>query len=218
MESTSIPKTLKIKVLMFKLMSGVRYGLFLSGLLIMSSCTKYISMYPLPELTGGSPLRGIQQTSFLVNDFEDQRLEKEYIGVAGDKLKAKEDLKKVLPDALKTELERNGHLVNQLEGSGSVNFIIDGSLINYYCIVVPGFWVGTANSRVESIITVTDANTHEIKLTKKYAGFYEKQSAWKISAKGLLDEALKNIVKEFTMDKDFLDLLNLPENKMNDYR
>jgi|WetSurSiteA1Bulk_404760.scaffolds.fasta_scaffold02976_8 uncharacterized lipoprotein YajG len=207
MYSTFIPETVTIKVLKIKLMSLARYVLFLSVLIIMTSCTKYISLYPLPELIDGSPLKGIEPTSFIVNDFEDQRLEKEYIGVAGDKLKAKEDPSKVLPDALKTELRRNGHLISQNEGSDGIDFIINGNLINYYCIVMTGFWTGTGNSRVESVITVTDANTHEIKLTKKYAGFYEKKSVWGISGKELLDEALNNLVKEFTMDPELINLL-----------
>lgn len=212
MDCKRITKIGTFNEFMLEFISRRQHLLFLTFLLIvLTSCTKYITMYPLPQLTGGSPLRGIPPASFVVNDFEDQRLEKEYIGVIGVyKVKAKEELRKVVPDALKAELERNGHIINQANGSGRVDFIIDGSLINYYCIVIPGTWSVTGNSRVEAVINVKNAKTGEVKLTKKYSGFYEKKSALGISGRGfqdLLDEALKNTIKEFTMDPQFLDLL-----------
>ncbi len=101
-----------------------------------------------------------------------------------------------------------------------MNAIIDGSIIKKYWIdfrdrTFPSFSSFEILAVVKVDITVTSSASGNV-LSKSYNGFanmklkaFSDFSPWKIA----IDEALLAMIKDFTMDPDFIERLNRSEKK-----
>jgi len=202
--------------------------LFLSMTFIIQSCSGVIKMDKIPELQGGSPLSGIKTVIFTVNHFKDDRGSvKEFagdertVGMSGGvqpNYRTDRQVNDIVRQAIINELIRNGHRVVATEDSSKANVIIDGTVRQYWAWFEhhhywPLSYEHTVLGSVKADITVkfSDSGSTFSKSfngaadLKTYAGFT------KGKCESVLNEALLNMVKDFTMDLGFLDGLNKTE-------
>lgn len=172
-----------------------------------------IKMRQIPELKGGSPLSGIEPVTFVFNDFIDEV--GEIVGFVGgfkNPVVIDKKVTHIVVQTITSELKRNGHKILGRNNVDKTDFIIDGNVKQYFVESQARVKVEyTANVKVN--ITVSKALSHEKILSQTYSGVYKESKIWPPLAieeylVEMLNRALLNMVKDFTTDPDFLNILN----------
>jgi hypothetical protein len=173
------------------------------------SCAKHIEMKGLPGISGGSPLRGVQPATFAVDTFGDQRQVKDAVGMHNGvrKLVLRDDVAEVFRQAIVAELRRNGHMVLEGRDAEQAAFVVDGAVLGSWFYLKPGFVKGGYGASAHATIGVTKRDAPGARVFRQYSGVYEKSSYWVGQRTETLNEALLNLVKDFTTDGDVLELL-----------
>lgn len=187
--------------------------------LVVSGCmTRTIRMGDeLPQLHGPSPLRTSKSAVFIINNFADERQDRETIGVVRDaagesKLKVDRDVPSFITEAVANELARNEHTVLVADSARKPEIIIKGAVLEYWTEHSKTMWgfrsTGIVKARIEVIVPGTTNQT----LTKTYVGNYflsRKLAMGNIytSSRDVLNSALLDMVRDFSTDPDFVRLL-----------
>lgn len=202
----------------------MKYKIYLLILLLLTtsviaSCSGVIKMEKIPELEGGSPLGGIKPVTFTINHFKNAADDEGIVGIPGGalpKYKTDRQVNDIVRQAIINELIRNGHRVLPPEDSSKANVVIDGTVWQYWASFKPHktiLMLSSVNHVIGSVkadITVRFSDSGTI-LTKSYNGTADLETAkafTKGNCESALNEALLNMLKDFTMDPDFLDGLN----------
>ena len=149
----------------------------------------------------------------MVKEFEDARPIKKQVGACrvGPKIELDDQkVPEIINQAIVKELKRNGHKVLQPGEANKADVIIDG--------IVRGYWIQSNNytfsititGMVETELNIT-ANKNEDKfITKTYRGNYQYETSGMISPsvwRDVINQALLDMIKEFTTDEKFLNRL-----------
>ncbi len=178
------------------------------------ACTTVYRFERPAELKTGSPLRALDSLTFRINTFSDKRLQQgNKIGrLRGKTIISDTPIPQIVYETLITELRRNGH---QVVGSNDIrqpDAVIDGAVLFY--------WL---EFRDVNVFTVEAIGTVKVDLSLRtpscsnrsiepmtYTGTYNLRSHMGITAggmQGVLEEALLNVIKDFTTDPRVLDVL-----------
>lgn len=184
------------------------FALILTVIFLQGCNTKTIRIDPIPELKTGSPLAGIEPLSFAFKEFEDFRTDKKHIGLCvnmGVKMELKDqNVSEIVRQAVVNELKRNGHKILLPGEANNADVVIEG--------IVSRFWIdGRANfatisyaSTVVTDITVSTVGSDK-PLSKTYEGnFNYSGGGFPGVLEYILNQALLDMLKEFTTDEDFL--------------
>lgn len=201
----------------------MRHQTALFVMIVFTSCTfsgcapAVIMINKIPELKGGSPLGDISPLNFVIHDFVDARMienpHKVGYGILGfnHNVLADREAKDLVRQTIVLELKRNGHQVLEPQEKDKADVIIDGS--------VQELWVGatglySGEIRASTKIKIT---ANSLKLEKSLSKIYQGIASQNVTAlfkfvnkegfERLLNDALLSMVKEFTMDPDFLEVL-----------
>lgn len=190
--------------------------LFFALSIVYSCSSKNVRIDQIPQLKTGSPLAGIQPLTFAINEFEDVRPHKKFIGDAYGTHKIELDVQKaseIISQAFANELKRNGHKVMGFKESGKADVIIEGIVRQYWAAGRDYFTGSKVTADVEVEINVT-AKGLEKPFTKTYHGNYFNNPAFGINLLNMgaiftdaVNNALLNMLKEFTDDEEFLNLI-----------
>lgn len=193
--------------------------------IILSGCslgTLTIKTGIVPILQEGSPLNAIKPIAILVSDFKDERLHKDHVGqlihpVLGTemyKLNVDKDIAKLVREAVQKEFERNGHKVLQSQDIRNADIEIGGSILEYWVESISHFAHVEVKGTVKAKIIVKNYRTGENFILKDYSGFYSFKAGSVSTFQNMADvlnEALLNLVKDFTRDPEFLMKLKVLE-------
>jgi uncharacterized lipoprotein YajG len=185
---------------------------------------KIIKIEPIPKLEGGSILRQIDSLTFIINEVKDGRPEliKTVLFNKGDgshdivnssydpRLVGIEPrVKDIVAQAITAELMRNGHKMLGPKNLGNADVVIDITIQKYWCQTVTGFWTVNYKGRVETFVKMAMPLDSDEVFTKTYGGSYDDIPALAGFGpiKGVLNEALLNMIKDFTTDPELLDFL-----------
>lgn len=177
--------------------------------------TLTLKMSPISELKGGSPLQEIDSMVFVVEGFLDEA----GVVVAADFVRIDPRIPQIRIDrtgndllrgAVVSELVRNGHQVSPSSG-GNSDAIIEGMLTKLALQNRPRILSLDLYAYAEATIS---AKCSEKRLTKVYSGISDCRNPtlnphivgaeeWE----ACLNDALSEVVKNFLMDADFLQLL-----------
>jgi hypothetical protein len=175
----------------------------------MQGCTKTLKMSQVPELKSGSPLSEIPSTTFILRDFRDARSAESVVFpvVQGEKFLIEPGPDQIITQALEKELTRTGHKVLRSGDFTTTDVVLEGSVIRFDVFFKDGPKMSIDRSAtVETRIAVTIKTSNDT-FTKMYRGTDQEYT---FGLKGLdenLGRAVSSLVKEFTMDPDFLEKL-----------
>jgi hypothetical protein len=168
-------------------------------------------MDKVPELQGSSPLSGIKPVMFTVNRFKDATAGE---GIVGQALQMDRQVNDIVRQAIINELIRDGHQVSSPEYSSKANAVIDGTVRTYWVLCKQKIFLllraAHVLGHVKADITIRFLDSGTV-LTKSYDGASDVETykgLTKETGERALNEALLNMLKDFTMDPDFLDGLN----------
>jgi hypothetical protein len=179
-----------------------------------TGCTTYtIAQKEVPVSKTGSPLRGVEPRTIVVRDFADSRDMKKLVGSQSGRFQLKIDrpVTGIVSEAIARELERNGHRVSGPESANQANVVISGDVLRYWVFYLDTFWKFKSTANVDSQIRVAAAGVP--RLSKTYRGQHLFDTALPIGfrftkmSRNLLDEALLDMVRQFTTDPEFLAIL-----------
>jgi len=175
--------------------------------------TAVIKMDQIPRLEGGSPLSSIEPVTFIIKA-ESRTGKYVGLGVAPGGRHAELDRKvsDVVAEAIGMELKRNGHRVLESSDINKADLVIIGIVLRYWVEPPKSFLVPTHVGTAQTHITILKAKDSVEMLSKTYEGVYHRKEQFlKLPGvayfKDVLDNALLNMVKDFTTDPEFLDCL-----------
>lgn len=172
--------------------------LVLLGLL---GCGRTVKMERIPELRGGSPLSEIPSMTFGLRDFEDAR---PIVAVVVPTIKGDETLldpgpTQIVTRAIEKELTRNGHKVLRSGDFATADVVITGSVTQFVLSIAPDPWRAVVESRIQ--VTSQTLNGTTIKTYRAI------ELAKNEPLVDIMSRAVSTLVKEFTMDPEFLERL-----------
>jgi uncharacterized lipoprotein YajG len=164
---------------------------------------------------GGSLLKQIEPLIFSVSNIEDKRSSKNLVG--NHPIRAvitKRDAKDIIAQSIISELKRNGHKILNSELGGQSDFIIEGNINKFDYNWKTGYANVDCNATIEIELNIKSTSSNKI-FTKRYTGNYyssEFGGSFK-QIRIVLNEALYNMVREFTTDKELFEYIQA--NKKN---
>lgn len=167
-----------------------------------------IRMERIPTLRGGSPLSGIEPVTCVIKDFRDEVGEVVFSEMGGI-VKIDRGTADIVVQAIAAELRRNGHKVMEPKDVDMADVVIDGTVKQFWIELRQHFLYARILASVKVEITVTSASGGKT-LSKLYSGISAERGmgnrwTWEERYRDSLNEALSNMVKDFTTDPDFLD-------------
>lgn len=190
----------------------------ISVLLMIQGCAYTIKTGDIPQLKTGSPLHAIKPLLFEIEEFADERqvmdkykddeirMKKNYVGFWTRAILIDRNVTGIITEAISSELKRNGHSVsNSSDGNKNVDIVIKGAVTKFYF-----FAVNKVEGCVEAKIAVISNKDSAKTFIKTYRG--NVPTNWRVPGgyggiNKLLNQALLDMVEDFTTDTEFLDLL-----------
>jgi hypothetical protein len=184
-------------------------------IIVLSGCTHIIKT-DIPTLQSGSPLRGIESKTFLINEFTDVR------NISGDPRIIKKDAghtfrydqppATVVASAVRKEIERNGHKTVETSAASRSDYVIDGAVFMFSTITVGKVFSVTSVSTIAVKLTVSRVPNSKGVFVKAYQGIYDSQGAPNIANPlGLetmvLHQALTDLIKDISTDQELIEFL-----------
>jgi hypothetical protein len=168
-----------------------------------------------PELRGGNPLSEIGPLVFLVNDFVDARMienpRQVGYGILGfnHKILADRKAKDLVRESIVLELKRNGQTVLESAAKDVADVVLEGSVQELW-VGATAMYSGECRAVVKTKITVSRRSSGK-SFSKVYSGIQGQEVGFKFMSKAdferLLNDALVSMVKDITMDSEFLEML-----------
>ena len=186
--------------------------IWLSIVSMLHGCAAYsittIPIEEVPELKIGSPLAGIRSLTFLVNEFEDARPFKGSVILASERgrIELNQKVSELVTQSIANELKRNGHKVLRSNESDNADVIIKGVVRRYWIESKPvSLFSLRLSGTVEAEISVNGQGTEKV-IPKIYRGDYyiDGNSIGPLIWRDILNQALTEMIKEFTTDEEFL--------------
>lgn len=189
-----------------------RFSIAIFCLVLYCGCNvKTIKIDPLPQLQSGSPLSTVEPLTFKIKEFEDVRSYKKQIGAtkAGPKIELDEQkVSEIITQAIANELKRNGHKVLQTGKSDKADIIVEGIVRQYWVASTPGFITVTITGSVEVEMNFITGQDSKKPLSKTFRGnHYYSDKGFLGVLEYVLNQALLDMLKEFTTDEEFLNKL-----------
>lgn len=200
------------------------YTILFFIVLLLQGCTRVLVMEPIPNLEGGSPLSEIEPVTFIINGLEGDWTKKcvkvdpnsgvpeTVVAFRIDKVVIHNKPEDLVVQAIRNELIRNGHKVLDSKYQDKANIIIDVVVEQYWTDMRDLMFRGALyEANVKAQITVREPLISDYILRKSYKGnsshnpFIAKPLYGEVKA--VLNEALLEMVKDFTFDPDFLNIL-----------
>lgn len=198
--------------------------IYLVAVFTMSSCalgTDKIKISYLPGENEKTPLLKVNSKEFLIEEFKDQRKERDRIahkkntyGQVMGKVVADKEISQIIAEALANELRLGNHKVVLASANENAkpDYIIDGNINE--------FWVDTKIHLIDiepqgTIVVdlrIRDPKDQRVLFLKTYRGYHsvKKMGAWMGTFQAVLNESLRQLVKNITQDDEFLQLINSP--------
>jgi len=169
-----------------------------------TGCTHTMKKDEVSTLQVGSPLKGISPKTFAFKEFKDARGRDPYLMYSQHKLE--QPATAFVATAIMKELERNGHTCIPYSPQPKADFIVEGSVFKCWILRSQGMSTTTLTANVGAKITVSPASAENRVMTKTYEGEYRSGGVagvdWKW--KDILNQALLNMLKEFSTDSDLV--------------
>lgn len=209
------------EILLDSLIGGVhRVLLIMQAVLLVMMVTGCVTVRveSVPGLKGFSPLTAIEPLKFVVRKFEDPREDNVIIGGAPGPLSSKVEPKagEIIQNAIAAELARNGHRVLPNQDTEEADVILDGAVADFKVNMWPGIVEDEFEPTVSATITLSDAESMHILLSKKYKGVVERLRCHfcmpgilgqRDIAEEFLARAIRSLVRNVTTDPAFLEAL-----------
>lgn len=192
------------------------FGLIFLALICMplSACQFAMKTENFYGLQTGSPLKSVSPTNFIIHPFEDTR-EEEASTIRSFNVNRKTDkpIAKVVEDAIKKELQRNGHKFLESSSTDNKAIVIEGTVYQFSLASTPGILYMTLSGDVAVKITAYPSNQPDNMFIKKYKGHYSGEwIAPRQKEPLVMNEALLEMISEFTTDEEFIMFLNKTKN------
>lgn len=190
--------------------------LALSGLLV-GGCaltTANLNIAYDPTKASQSPLATVRPLGVKVADLVDKRPETDKIGYKknayGTKMapiRTTKPVSQIVREALAAEFARNGHQA----GREATDIVVSGDVSTFWFDVEVGFWTVEFIGAVAVDLTVANAKTNEVILTRKYQGSYNEKSAGGLEGtwERVMNTALERLVREVSTDANLIRALRL---------
>ena len=186
-------------------------NLIFIAFLCQSCGTKIIYMKQLELKGGGSFFKQIESLTFGINQFDDRRAIKDVVGYHPARyIVTKKEVTDIIAQAIATELKRNGHKVLESNSSDKGDVVIDGIVRKFFFKWRTGWVFAYCEANVEVDIKVTTPLVSNKMFSKKYTGYYKMKEfggSFRL-IRIVLNEALLNMIKDFTTDQDLFDYLH----------
>ena len=144
-----------------------------------------------------------------VGEFEDGRgLAPDFVGfLVNHKYNLDKPVSQVVRDSIQSEFQRNGHICLGTEQQNQADIVIEGSVYQYMFAFDAGRREIAGHVGVK--ISVKAVSRPSDLFSKKYDGNYILRGGFMSghTAQQVLNEALLNMLKEFTTDQEFLGFL-----------
>ena len=190
---------------------SVIFSVIFATITLQACTTRTIKIDPIPELKSGSPLSGIEPLTFKINEFEDVRPYKKQVGVGPQSIKIELEEQKVsdiVAQAIANELKRNGHKTLQPKESGKADVVINGIVRQYWVEDYTKIFTVKVSGHVEVEINVVRRQDLDKPLSKTFRGKYYYSDKGVLGVwEHVINQALLQMIKEFTTDEEFLNVL-----------
>ncbi len=190
--------------------------LVFASLALTSCSTPLIQTSKLPSLETGSPLKSSRPLRVYVGEFQDVRgLEADFIGVGFGvpvpRLRLDKPVSQVVRDSIQREFQRNGHTCLGTGERGWADIKVEGSVYQYVFQFLAGGagmkLTGTGHVGVK--ISAKSVSHPDRFFSKNYDGSSStSRFNWSVQETGeTVNDALLNMLEEFTTDREFLEFL-----------
>lgn len=191
---------------------------------LLQGCTRVLVMDPLPELQGGSPLSEIEPITFKINGLDgewtkkfvkvnpDSGVPETLVAFRIDKVIIHKKPEDLVVQAIGNELKRNGHRILDTKAHDTADIFIDVVIEQYWTEIRDLMFRGVLyEANVKAQIAVREGLNSEYVLRKSYKGTAKHNpligKAFYKDVRDVLNMALLDMVKDFTLDHDFLNIL-----------
>lgn len=195
----------EIRSFINKTLMLIAISLFLSG------CAATIKSSGTPLLQGGSPLRSIKPKVFAIKEFRNTTDVKPGVfkTFVVHKVMLKDPVEILVSDAIRRELERNGHKCIDIGPYSQVDFIIEGSVYKYWLMTDIAIYV-EAKGIVAVKLTISHESRKEDIFIKNYDGEYVQRSHRMTMDDfvEIMNEALRDMINKISTDEQLIAFLN----------
>jgi hypothetical protein len=172
----------------------------------------YQSKTRMPSLDMGTPLKGVPSRVFLVHKFSDDRGVSPLV-ISGT-LKLDQPVAEAFSEAVRHELERNGHKCVLSATEAKPDFVLDGSLVQVGVnFSRPSGLTANLNVDIALKLIFNKPGASGSDYAKRYAGSGQASTVGPLSngfCFGVVDQAILNVLREFSTDPALADYLKRP--------
>jgi hypothetical protein len=175
----------------------------------LSGCTWTIVTAKQAPLQTGSALKLVKPLKVCIKDFQDMRgMQKDVVHY---NFKLDKPIATWVHDTIQREFERNGHTCLKPDKEGEADIVVEGLVYRYSIDFQVGIYMSKMVSNVGVKMSIKAVRDPNHVFTKKYDGnsFVNSMSMPLETVSEGQNEALLNMVKDFTTDQELLDFLHL---------
>jgi hypothetical protein len=185
--------------------------LLMIGLALAACRTVLIEAAQQPTLQTGSPLKELPPIRIHVAEFADLRgFPREFVGrMKNFTYEIDSSVGHIVRVAVERELQRNGHLSVANTDASPAEIYLQGSVHRYLLSTEENVMLVTVTGQVGIEIVAKSASQKRDIFNKRYAGAYSMSGMfipYREPVK-VLNEALLNMIKDFTGDREFIAFL-----------
>jgi uncharacterized lipoprotein YajG len=187
-----------------------------TAIVVIASFTSCVSTHTMkssniPTLPTGSPIKNIPSKTFAFKEFIDKRgNEPLVVGQWGaHKLVLDKPVADLIADAIKNELERNGHKCVSVSQQTKSDFFVEGIVYKYYPSQF-GLASVKAIANVGVKLTISSMSSSNSVLVKNYEGEYPITGDYVITSKmreDALNQALLSVLRQIFYDNDLIEFM-----------
>lgn len=199
-----------------------------AGILFLSvvgcAVTHTIKTSEIPPLQTGSSLRGVKSRTFAFKNFRDSRGVQPHLvlhrldqgGMGNSRtMVLDQPVSVVVSNAIRDELERNGHECFQYLSENNPDFIVMGTVYKFWLMTDHSLLSEKATGNVAIKLTIENTSNDKLILTKKYEGEYSlsggyignEDAGFMKEYEKILIKALLEMLKEMTFDPELVEFI-----------
>jgi len=195
---------------LFGLLTLIAISLILQGCMMMSHTIASADL--LPQVQAGSPLKSVSPKTFAFKEFGDTRNISDpllLMEAPFHKYKLDQPPAILVAEAIKKELERNGHICIDYSPQSKADFIIEGTVYKYWSFYTSIAWTYNSTANVAVKLTVSPFSGDKRVFIKNYEGEYvlNKATYSPKEVKEVLSQALMEMLKEISTDSELIEFI-----------